>query len=881
MAYLDQSTMHPVSPKARRASRHFLPSGIAVVFAALGLLSSHARAEPAVLYSEPAHESPVRGEPNDLLLLPGYGLTRKDVVVYAAVEDTTASLTAPRDVPQDSSADRGVAPVVSAQNTPYSLTVRLPRELEANRSYALWVRNERGEWSNGVKINDARPLWVTPPYVRSTVRVAAMPRRLKVVGRNLQPAPGATTVVRLEGPDKLELVAADDKDPATAIEHYAAIVDLPPRLSVGSYRVSVSRDRRSWVPLNGQALEVAPDDAGRREFPVGAGDRCRADDADDDSSCIVAAISAARAAGGGIVTLGPGVWRLDDPRQSDVPPVGIIVPEGVEIAGAGAAKTTIARGTAWAQPAFALAGMNAVRGLRFTDARIYGRGTDGAPMLRLGAGSRADDRLVDNVVITQNVFDKPYVAIADSGVPIRRLFVTYNEFGAYYTALNPGGNRYNVGRPFRIDDTVIVGNRFEPGSYIDTSIAQGAIASQIGAAYRLDFSDNVADGASTRYLGSAKDPPGWRAAFFWHMNGNDEMMLVSRNTASCTGDKAGDGEAIAYDNNANTFALPSAQRVLNASRDTVTVSGPLLEHQNDRPVDVAKYYVEHWLQISAGKGLGQTRRIESYSIAADGSRVTFKVAPDWDVVPDDGQSRATVGRQFWQVYTVDNHIDHRRPPCLKSNRTKPKGGLITQWAQTADSTIEGNVQYDTDGISIQQNYSAIDKDCPSCTSGTFYQYFLEIRGNTIDGEYDWKSDCSQSGILLSHSAAPTPASPPPVLGYGVSIARNIIRHADALRGGAISVALTWHQGPPPHDWDTIESLLIHNNTIEAIDGRPPERQCDVEQKTRLGINLHQAQMVHGTVLYGNSCSSVAEGINDSARDTIRVCPRGARSCECP
>src|SRR5215467_3781629 len=82
-----------------------------IALVAFALPDSKAGAAPALLYSQPAYESPVRGDPNDLLLLPGYGLTRKDVVVYSALNDTNAPLTAPADIPQDSNAQRGVAPI--------------------------------------------------------------------------------------------------------------------------------------------------------------------------------------------------------------------------------------------------------------------------------------------------------------------------------------------------------------------------------------------------------------------------------------------------------------------------------------------------------------------------------------------------------------------------------------------------------------------------------------------------------------------------------------------------------------------------------------------------------------------------------------------------
>jgi hypothetical protein len=555
----------------------------------------------------------------------------------------------------------------------------------------------------------------------------------------------------------------------------------------------------------------------------------------------------------------------------------------VNLRGAGATLTRLVRGTAWTRAAFTLQGSNRITGFTFSDARIYQPSDWAKPMLQLGRTSYwaepGEPRITQDVIISHNVFDKPFIAIGDGGLPIERLFVTYNEFGAYYTALFPSGNPKNATDHFRISDSVIAYNTFKPGSYLDVAAAQGTMASQIGASERLDFSHNTADGTATDYLyAPTKDPRGWRAAFFWHMAGNHEMMLVADNVAACTGDKDGDGEAFSYDNNNNSFAFARALTVERATANTVTVEGALELPQGVRAIP-SDYYVGHWLQIGQGPGVGQSRKIRSYRV--EGNRVTLTVEPAWDVPPQAAASRVTVSRQFWQVYTVDNRIDQRKPLCLKSNRTRPKGGIIALWAQTSDSLVAGNRQYDSDGILLNQSYSAKDAACRDCTAWTMQQSFVEIRGNTIDGEYDWKSDCSLSGIGAWNAASPTPGSRPVVAGYGVSISHNYIRQADGLRGGAITVPLGWHDGPPPHQWSVVENLLIHHNELVDINGPPPSRKCDDPQSKRVGINLHQAGLVWHTVAYANSCVNVSRPMYDSAHDTRRLCTQESRgSCEC-
>src|SRR5580698_3273933 len=192
----------------------------------------------------------------------------------------------------------------------------------------------------------------------------------------------------------------------------------------------------------------------------------------------------------------------------------------------------------------------------------------------------AEQKAVDDVVITKNIFTRPSVGIADAGAPISHLFVTYNEFGAYRFGMDLSGNRYNTIKKYRIDGSVVAFNTFKPGSYADPKIGQGTIATSLGASRRLDFSGNTADGAAGDYLYTPADANGWRAAFFWSLNNNQEMTLVSDNVATCTGDKLGDGEAIAYDNNGNMSAFEQAMTVESAAGDSVSVSGRLTHTQN-------------------------------------------------------------------------------------------------------------------------------------------------------------------------------------------------------------------------------------------------------------------------------------------------------------
>ena len=849
------------------------------------------QAKAPILFQQAAYQSPVHAEPDDLLFIPGNGFAAGDTVVYELLDNTVGQKAHPETPPSESTAASGIAQVVSTLNIPHSLTIRLPEIISSNQSYALWVRNAAGEWSNGIKINDARPLWISPSFVFTTQNLASLPRYVKVIGRNLQPANDQITQIRLSGPQTMVLPATTD--PSTSeLDSYMAKAMLPTKLQPGTYQVSLSRDGKSWVAVSNQQLEVRADPPVKSVFtldnPQFGG--CHANDALDDAPCLQRAIAAATSAGGGIIELGKGTWDLIDSRNIHlIAGEGLHLPAGILLLGQGSALTTVIRHPQWnaddSHPAFTLEGKNEVSGIRFHDSQIYSKAMQAAPFLQLGRpyerlDSKVTDRAVSEVVITGNLFDKPGIAISDAGLPIKNLFVTYNEFGAYQEAVQLSGNRFNMTDPFRIDDSIIAFNHFYPGSYLDTPNRQGAIATELGAGFHLDFSNNNADGTNAEYLNAPEDAHGWRAGFFFHMNGNQEMLLVSSNTATCTGDKVGDGEAIAYDNTGNTFAFDTAKTVLKATRDSLTVSGPLLARQNDRDVHLASYYVGHWIQIGQGPGLGQVRKITAYSIDPASQQITFKIAPAWDITPVVDQSAISIGREFWQVYTVANRVDHRKPTCLKSNRSDSKGGGIALWAQTADSAVDGNQQFDTDGILYQTYYSDRSPACKDCYPATSYINAVEIRNNLIDGEYDWETDCSSSGIFGSLAAGP--GTPPLTVNYGLSIEHNTITHADAWRGGAIAMMNSWYAGPAPHRWPLVDSALIYHNTISDLwSGRA--RTCRNQPASpRTGINLGSSSLVWHTLLYANKCEKIPQPTDlTGTQQTTKLCKTGMmNACEC-
>jgi hypothetical protein len=875
-----------------------LAQPLTAVLCVIGVLLSSrpARAQGPVIFSQPHYESPVRGDPDDLVILPGSGFGSADVVVYARVQDTSRAPVKPGRIPTATDESQGTAPVVSYRNVPHSLTIRLPTAMRAGQSYALWAVNSHGDFSNGILINDARPLWITPAAVYASQAGATPSRYLKIVGRNLQPAPGQSTKVRLIGPATL-LLSAGAAGASPELDRYVAEVSLPKPLQPGRYRVEVSRDGSSWVALRGQTLEVRSDPAPGRTVSVqdASVGGCRPDDGRDATACVRRAIAAVQDSGG-TVAFGAGIWNLSDETLGAADSSrgdGVVVPSGVNLRGDGSATTRIIRHRRWTvgsvSPAFSLMGHNLVEGFTFADEQIYAPTDRAGAFLQLGVSAArfsnlfpSASRQVADITITGNVFDKTWVGISDAGLPVARLIVTHNVFGGYLSSLELSGDRFNMLDHFDVADSVITQNIFKPSSLLNLKDEQGPIAAEIGAAHRLDFSNNDADGTSTDYLYSPDDPRGWGGSFSWHQMGNHELELISENRMSCSGDKVGPGEAIEFDDNANTFALESARTVTAADENSLTIAGPLVTRQNGRDVPLTDYYVGHWIMIGGGTGLGQVRKITSYTIDAKSNRVVFHVEPNWDVTPRGSDSRVTIGREFWQVYTIANTVEHRRPPCLKSNRSQSAGGQITLWAQMADSVVEGNRQYDSSGILLQQNYVLPDKGCADCGAVVYAEYFTEIRSNSIIGEYDWDSDCSSSGIISGVAASPDEGSVPPVLGYGVSISHNIIQHADAADGGAISFTQSWWPGPPPHRWPIANNTLVYANDIRDISGGLPKIICNKGKLTpRVGIRFPEPALTSNSVLYGNSCTNVSFALQRRGNQTTDVCPSpAAQSCEC-
>jgi len=194
-------------------------------------------------------------------------------------------------------------------------------------------------------------------------------------------------------------------------------------------------------------------------------------------------------------------------------------------------------------------------------------------------------------------------------------------------------------------------------------------------------------------------------------------------------------------------------------------------------------YKGRWLRVDYGPGLGQARKITGVSTTA--TTITFTVSPALDVVPVAGQSRIIIGNQIWQMNIVDNLVDDTCSTQIADISTLHPAttGDIGVYSGGVDVAIDSNHQIDTAGLDVWSQYV----DYTTTTGGGSYpayqtpQYFIEIRGNTIQGQFGGSQNPQNivgsgiglhtlSGTLLDGIPQDNPNDP----GFGVSISHNTL-----------------------------------------------------------------------------------------------------------
>jgi len=787
---------------------------------AVACATSALPAEPRLL---PDFVVTQRVERGDLLLLPGVGLQR-DARVQVSTPGRSATVVARGDSPW-----------------PHGILVELPDFVDYRE--ALELRLATATTAAPLRFNVPRPAWLSPASVSADSSGHA-PRELWVMGAALALGT-AGPALHLSGPRSLSL-----GEPVVSRDEYL-VYRLPPALEPGQYRVAVVDDSGRMqvgaaLQLTVDASRAAPAVFDPREARFGG---CAPDDAGDDGGCLRRALRAARAVARAEVRLAPGRWRL----RLDARDGPLEVSEGVALVGV-PGRTTVELD--WqpdnrANAAFVLLGGNAVSGLRFVDLEPPSLSTTPRTVLRLGPAWQAvaaDAPPVRDLVIVDNEFAGVYRAIADGGLALERLRIEANRFEAFETALQLGGDRFRTNGRFRIVDGVIADNLFEPGALFDPATARGPIASEVGGSLRLRFSGNV---TAAPQRGTQRTAPGWRAAFFWHLQDSHEDLLIARNVAQCPGSLVGDGEGIALDNNGATSAYGGMAEIVGVGQADLSLGGAMRRRQNDRDLPPVNPYAGHWLQVVAGDGLGQLRRVRAHAAAAAPGTERFELEGDPMHVPGQG-ARAIVGRAFLRPRILDNHVDQRASVCGRRNRSGPRGGAISLWANTIDAVVARNVVEEGEGVIVNHSWSG-GGECRGCGPTLLLQWRPRISMNAVLGENDRLSNCSLSGIELRHGASAAATDTPPLLGFGALVSRNSVVDADGLFSGAIALPLTWHAGPAGHQQPLVDGYVVQRNAIGALPAEPARGSCGA-MRARAQVFIAPGHTAASGTWRDNSCA---------------------------
>ena len=135
-------------------------------------------------------------------------------------------------------------------------------------------------------------------------------------------------------------------------------------------------------------------------------------------------------------------------------------------------------------------------------------------------------------------------------------------------------------------------------------------------------------------------------------------------------------------------------------------------------------------------------------------------------------------------------------------------------------------------------------------TSAFLIYASEIRGNLVDGEYDFPD--SIGGINLRYGSVND--MPSPVLSYNLAISHNTVIRADAGRfadppQGGISIYKGWLRSEiTPYNWKV--PLLYHNH-FEDIDN---------------GVVIEELY-TYSSALYSNTFSNVVTPLIDNGTKT--------------
>ena len=768
-----------------------------------------------ILFTNAAFEAPVHVDQGELLQLPGANFTLATTVYYSLITDLSAPL--PNQPPIINNLSR--FNVVSTNNIPNSIVVQAPNSISENSIYAIWAANAFG-WSAPLLINDPRPQWLSPSELFATATLPSLGRDFRVIGRNLRSRVSGPTLVQLLGPQTFSLSAAVN---AGTIDKYVAHVTLPTGMPTGSYNVSVSTDGGlNWVAVSDNGFTIIPDPQNKTPYDITTYGAI-ANDGRDDTAAINAAANDA-AAHGGFVYIPAG--------QFDI--AGYVnLPQNVDLIGAGSTVSVLndIKPLGLGGIMVSLHGSQTIMGIHFIDPLSLQRITIGensfALLLNLfpwWPNYQPQSGTLQDITVVNNNFDGHTFSIFAGDIdPLQRLTIVNNTFQAPNAAIYLN----QIGSQLALTDSVIRYNNFLP------SPVAGVMPSNFSGVRHLDESQNTLQA----------EPAGWGHGFFLELNGllgSNEDVLLSENSIQNTGD-SGDGESFASDGAGDTVSFIGGP-CSGAGANTITLPANW---------QTANTNVGQWVQITDGRGVGQSRKIATHTAGAQ-DVITLSAA--WDVTPDCSagsttQSSAVVHNLHKNIYVVDGLTDNR-VTGFSSPINLMAGGVITFYGSTVDSSIEGNQLYDTGGIFL--NGTNTTGGAMASNGGlSAFNYFNEVANNVISGK---ANTLGPGGIFLYYASNPGEASAG-VEGYGARISANIIETASLggspTSGGAISILPGWYSPATPYAW---KEVLAFDNIIS-----------NVSQGIFLANNY-----IWDTVLLDNDFSSVATPIVNNGVDTVNL-----------
>jgi hypothetical protein len=766
-------------------------------------------------------------KPGELVTVYGEGLNQTGIEV--AVDAVTVSQ------------PTGSSPrltIVSPDPEGHYVTAILKENLPAG-VYNLWVKNALG-WSNSLKLNAARPLWLAIDQVAEGLKV-------KVVGRNFDGqefGAGRNTQVKLKN-GASEFIATVLKVNPYAVEFTVsasvpnATYDVLVSNNGGTVWKELDSDQKLTVVQKGDdPLELgvawAKDFNWTRRFNVkdygakGTGSAY-------ETTAIQAAIDAVKTAGGGVVYIPNGIYKA----------TSIQLPAGVVLLGESRENTVLNFATETATNFISSKGDGS------TEGRI------GIANLKLGVDLNVQS-FPDHFISLGNNWGSNLTWVAfTKNRTAEKIFI--KDVTVDFPTANFGGGRartysINANQYVLVSGLIAKGFRAYTASMVSkySEISDCDFVSSDQGSYTLTGNMyTVMERNRIRYTTPTNDKSadrGYETSSHSYIaenhvenssgteNWNEQIMFEPR-----------DGITKMY--GTVTSATATSAKV-NPRKDTVTgelfghvtdsyKNLPAIAKQNNWSLEYNKYPSGWYIVIIDGRGLGQFRKVVSLNSTT--SEVGIEKA--WDVIPDNTSKFVISCPALYNV--------------AYKNTMKTGSKPLLFYQNAYEAVFADNYAEDTQGYNIT-NYYVLT----SVASETRYasSYFNRMVNNTIIGvarnrgtggvgyHFDMQLPAGESafgytcyGMDIKNNSVksvlpawdPSTRETPPVNGIylgsylrtgqgtkntikGATIENNIIRNSD--RGISIGGTLFpyWNSDPKPNTPSMTYGLVVKNNRFMNV-----------------------------------------------------------------